>query len=72
MWPLFPPRTRYPDVDTLYHLHNIDTIGRLDSREQVESKIAEMCPSSDGNPTITTGNPPYVKVKAKDYSHLEF
>ena len=63
---------RCPNVDTFYHLHNIDTIGRLDSRGQIKSKIAEMCPSSDGNPTITTGNPPYVKVKAKDYSHLEF
>ena len=61
-----------PDVETAYQLHKIDSIGQLDSREKIKTRIAEMMPSSKGNPTITTGNPPYVRVKSKEYSHLGF
>ena len=61
-----------PNVVSSYHLHRIDSIGQLNSREKIKKRIAEMMPSSKGNPTITTGNPPYVRVKSKDYSHLGF
>jgi hypothetical protein len=61
-----------PNVETAYQLHKIDSIGQLNSREKIKTRIAEMMPSSKGNPTITTGNPPYVRVKSKEYSHLGF
>lgn len=61
-----------PNVETAYQLHKIDSIGQLNSRERIKTRIAEMMPSSKGNPTITTGNPPYVRVKSKEYSHLGF
>ena len=63
---------RCPNVETTYHLHKIDSIGQLNSREKIKTRIAEMMPCSKGNPTITTGNPPYVRVKSKEYSHLGF
>jgi hypothetical protein len=61
-----------PNVATTYQLHKIDSIGQLNSREKIKTRIAKMMPSSKGNPTITTGNPPYVRVKSKEYSHLGF
>lgn len=61
-----------PNVETAYQLHKIDSIGQLNSREKIKTRIAEMMPFSKGNPTITTGNPPYVRVKSKEYSHLGF
>ena len=61
-----------PNVETAYQLHKIDSIGQLNSREKIKTRIAEMMPSSKGNPTIPTGNPPYVRVKSKEYSHLGF
>jgi len=59
-----------PNTDSAYQLHRVDSIGQLNSREKIKMRIAEMMPASKGNPTITTGNPPYVRVKSKDYSHL--
>ena len=61
-----------PNTEARYQLHQIDSIGQLNSREKIKHRIAEMMPSTRGNPTITTGNPPYVRVKSKDYVHLGF
>lgn len=61
-----------PSVETVYQLHHIDSIGQLNSREKIKTCIAEMMPSSKGNATITAGNPPYVRVKSKEYSNLGF
>ena len=61
-----------PNIESAYHLHQIDSIGQLNSREKIKHRITEMMPSSKGNPTITTGNPPYVRIKSKDYAHLGF
>ena len=61
-----------PNTVSSYNLHQLDSIGQINSREKIKLRIAEMMPSSKGNPTITTGNPPYVRVKSKDYEHLGF
>jgi len=63
---------RCPNSKSTYQLHQIDSIGQLNSREKIKYRIAEMMPSSKGAPTITTGNPPYVRVKSKKYAHLGF
>ena len=60
-----------PNIESSYHLHQIDSIGQLNSREKIKLSVAEMMPSSKGNPTITTGNPPFVRVKSR-YAHLGF
>ena len=59
-----------PELVSSYHLHQVDTVGKINSREKVQQKIAEMMPASKGRSTITTGNPPYVRVKAKEYEEL--
>ena len=61
-----------PNSESSYNLHQLDSIGQLNSRERIKQRVVEMMPSSKGNPTITTGNPPYVRVKAADYEYLGF
>ena len=61
-----------PNSESSYNLHQLDSIGQLNSRERIKQRVVEMMPSSKGNPTITTGNPPYVRVKSKEYAHLGF
>ena len=61
-----------PNTASTYQLHQIDSIGQMNSREKIKFRIAEMMPPSKGNPTITTGNPPYVRVKSAEYEHLGF
>lgn len=61
-----------PNLIPLYHLYEVDTIGLINSRELIKSKIFEMMPESKGSATITTGNPPYVRVQSSDFENLGF
>jgi hypothetical protein len=61
-----------PNLISLYHLYEVDTIGLINSREIIRNKIFQMMPESKGNATITTGNPPYVRVKSSDFENLGF
>lgn len=55
-----------------YNLYKVDSIFSYNSREQIRSKIKQMMPESKGTPTVTIGNPPYVRVKQNEISRLGF
>jgi hypothetical protein len=57
---------------TKFNLHNLDSIGKINSREKIKEKIAEMMPASKGCPTIVIGNPPYVKILKDDSKDYHF
>ena len=61
-----------PENIFLYNLYEVDTISSINSREMIKSKIFKMMPESKGTATITTGNPPYVRVKVSDFENLGF
>lgn len=46
-----------------FNLFNVDTIGKMNSKEQIREKVRYVAPKSKGCPTITIGNPPYVRIK---------
>ena len=53
-----------------YQLHKVDSVTKINSQRMIRTRIKEMMPSSKGSPTITIGNPPYVRVRSDKYSHL--
>jgi len=55
-----------------FNLFNIDTIGSMNSKERIREKVAYVMPQSKGCPTITIGNPPYVRVKKENSSKYSF
>ena len=55
-----------------YNLYKVDSIFSYNSREQIRSRIKQMMPESKGTPTVTIGNPPYVRVKQNEISRLGF
>ena len=61
-----------PQFPTSYNLHHVDSVGSIDSREKIKSRIKLLMPKSHGTATITTGNPPYVRVKMKEFANLGY
>jgi len=55
-----------------FNLFNIDTIGKINSKENIREKVRHVMPQSKGCPTITIGNPPYVRINKKKSSKYSF